>query len=446
MQNFLFKNFIIPAYSKYKKLNRFNYYKELKKRDFLTLEELKEIQYKKLKLLIYHCYYNIPYYNRLFKQLEIHPIDIKNLEDFSKIPILEKQDIRNNFKNLINPNLPENKIFYDSTSGSTGIPLKLARSTEDNEYGFALRYRSNAWCGWEFQHKSVWFVSDTRHITELDKAKGRLALWIKRRLLIDTKKITKKNMYKWVEQIKNFKPAQVYGYSSLLAEFSEFLIDKNINIEGIKGVFSTAETLRKRQTISKAFNAPVYNQYGASEIPCIAHECRHGNMHLNIDEVLVEFIDISESPNIKKLILTPLYLYGMPLLRYDLQDAAVSGTKQCDCGLPYPVIELKIGRISDNILSPKGKLVPGVTLSWYITDATENIKQYQIIQENISDFTIKLVSEEKFRAKNELSIKELMFEMLNTTEINIKFEYHEEILPDSNGKYRPIKSKVQYKS
>ena len=194
--------------------------------------------------------------------------------------------------------------------------------------------------------------------------------------------------------------------------------------------------------MSLAYNAPVYDQYGASEVPCIAHECKKGKMHLNIDEVLLEFVDIPGTPDIKKVVCTPLYIYGMPLLRYDLGDSAVPSTKQCDCGLPYPVIELKVGRVSDNIISPTGKIVSGITFGWYLTEATQGISQFQLVQEEVDNFTIKIVSEHKENEENERHIRELLHEMLNTSDIKINFEYTDVILPGSNGKYRPIISKA----
>lgn len=441
----LFKKVIMPFYYSFRGYNRINYYNDLKQRDNLSTEELTSMQFRRLKILLEHCYSNVPYYKNMFNKLGIHPTMIKTVSDYSNlVPVLTKQDIRENLEYLVDPNIPKSQICYDSTSGSTGIPLQLIRSKEDQEYGFAMRYRSNAWCGWKYYDKSVWFVSDTRHIKELDRLKGRLGLWAKRRLLINTKKITKENMFNWVKQIRSHKPNFVYGYSSLLAEFSQFILENNIEISRIEGVYSTAEVLRSREIISRAFNAPVYDQYGASEVPCIAHECKNGSMHINIDELLIEFIDLEPNSEIKKIICTPLYLYGMPFLRYDLQDAAIPSEKKCDCGLPYPVMELKVGRASDNLISPTGKIVSGITFSWYITDATKGIKQYQIIQEDISKFLVRLVVDKNNieNEKNIRNIMELLWEMLETKDIKIKFEYVEKILPGKNGKYRPIISNV----
>jgi len=434
--------FFASIYHQIKNPNRIKYYNLLRKRDRLSLEELKIIQLSRLKLLVKHCYNNIPYYRELFRKNDIRPEDIKSLKDYSRIPVLTKDNIREHFNELINPALSKSEIIYDSTSGSTGIPLKLVRSVDDQDYGFALRYRSNAWCGWNYTDKSVWFVSDTRHISDVEQVKGRFRYWLMNRLVLNTRNITRNQMESWVKQIKQFKPEQVYGYSSLLAEFAHFVLEKGYTFKGIKGVFSTSEVLINRKLISEAFNAPVYDQYGASEIPCIAHECKDGNMHLNIDEVVVEFEDTIYDSDIKKMVCTPLYLYGMPLLRYDILDCAIPVKKSCTCGLSYPIIELKVGRLSDNLLSSSGKLVSGITLSWYITEATKGLYQYEIIQEDFYNFRVRLVTSDAYKTQNEQSIRELLSEMLSMQDIRIKFEYPERILPGKNGKYRPITSKV----
>jgi phenylacetate-CoA ligase len=449
VQDLVFDNIILPLYYRFKRQNRFNYYKILKKRNLLTTEELLNIQCYKLKALLNHCYKNVPFYSEMFKTIGITPDDIKSVNDFSKLPELGKHNIRDNYKLLINKCLKEKEITFSATGGSTGTPLKIYKSIKDQEYGYALRYRSNAWCGWELHKRSAWLVADLKRLEEISSspsAKMQAGLWIKRKLMLDTRDTRPENMYKWVEQIKRFKPEYVYGYSTLIAEFANFLINNNIKIDGIKGVFSTAEPLLERTTMQKAFNSKVFDQYGSSEIPCIAHECKNGNMHLNVDEVIAEFVDIPQTNGLKKIVCTPLYIYGMPLLRYDLGDIAVASDKKCDCGLPYPVIELKVGRISDNLLAPKGKIVPTANLGWHIVNLTTGINQYQILQKEVNFIIVRLDSSEKHREENESIIKDLLGNLLESNRIKIIFEYPEKILPESNGKFRPVISEAIQKS
>lgn len=87
--------------------------------------EIERLQSKKLAVLLNHAYKQCPYYHEVFKSRGLHPSDIRNVSDLCKLPILTKQVIRNNFKNLIARNYPPSKLIPWSTGGSTGEPLKF---------------------------------------------------------------------------------------------------------------------------------------------------------------------------------------------------------------------------------------------------------------------------------------------------------------------------------
>ena len=63
-------------------------------------ERLQAYKLDRLRALVKHAGTNVPYYRELFKQHGIEAGDIKTLEDFSKIPILTKQMLRDNFDRL----------------------------------------------------------------------------------------------------------------------------------------------------------------------------------------------------------------------------------------------------------------------------------------------------------------------------------------------------------
>jgi phenylacetate-CoA ligase len=434
---------LLPIFYKIKGYKRLEYYFELEKRNQSSYQELKELQWIKLKNLLNYCYNNIPYYKFLFDSNNIHPHDIKNEGDFKKIPILTRDIIINNYEGLFDPNIDKNLFWYDKTSGSTGHALKYARTNDEREYAFSLRYRANAWAGWNYYERSAWIVTDARRITQINSLKGKISLLLSGRLLLNTKNITRDKMFEWAEQIKSFKPKVIYGYSSILAEFAEFLIDNNIKLNGIKAVISTAEPLNKRETISKAFNAKVFDQYGASELPCISHECTCGALHLNFDEMFVEFEQISSTSDMQKIIITPLFIKSFPLLRYELGDAAVPIEQKCKCNLPYPVIELKAGRISDNLVTKDGRLLSGVTTGWYVNYITENIRQFQIIQLDYENIQINAVSEANcITNEDEKAIIDYFRKIFQDENLNIKINYVNKITPGTNGKIRTVISKI----
>lgn len=446
MKDLIFNRIFIPLYHYiYNKNSGKECYKKLRRRDFLSREDLYFIQWRKLKKLINYCYQKIPYYQNLFKSLDIHPNDIKSIEDYKKIPEFNKTAINENKNDLINPDLGEKKLIINYASGSTGMPGKIFRSITDQEYICALRARSNAWCGWNYHDKTYCLITDQRYIKQINSFSDSLCLLFNKSNLADTKNICPQKMYSWVKQIRKFKPDYLYGYSSLLEEFSTFLLDEQITLQGIKAIFSTVEPLIQRELISKAFKAPVYDEYGCSEAPCLAHECQHGSMHINIDENLIEFEEIEGEFEAKKLICTPLYVYGMPILRYNTGDTAVikEDSSCCECGLSYPTMRLKAGKMSDNLISNNGKLVSGVVISSYISAVTSGIRQFQIVQKDLLNIKVKISAYNAPVEENESNIRKLFYELMETTLIKISFEYYEKIPPDINGNFRSVISNIE---
>ena len=53
-----------------------------------TKDRLKELQEKLLIKILHHCYYNVPYYNRIFKKIGLIKNNNIDLLKFDKIPIL----------------------------------------------------------------------------------------------------------------------------------------------------------------------------------------------------------------------------------------------------------------------------------------------------------------------------------------------------------------------
>ena len=77
------------------------YLKELEETQWWSPEQLRELQNKKLRALIKHAYENVPYYHRIFEERSLAPNDIQTVEDLPKLPILTKDDIRQNSQDML---------------------------------------------------------------------------------------------------------------------------------------------------------------------------------------------------------------------------------------------------------------------------------------------------------------------------------------------------------
>ena len=66
----------------------------------ITRKTIDKYQFFKLKKCLRHAYNNSPFYNKLFKENNLKPSDIKSFSDMTKIPYTEPVDIQNNPKSF----------------------------------------------------------------------------------------------------------------------------------------------------------------------------------------------------------------------------------------------------------------------------------------------------------------------------------------------------------
>lgn len=155
-------------------------------------------------------------------------------------------------------------------------------------------------------------------------------------------------------ELKAWQPAFVASYPSLLTELARWQRAGQLEIAPL-ALWSGGErlALSTRHWIEASFNAPVVNDYGASECLSIAFECRHGRLHLNDDWVILEPIDRHGAPVLPgeashSVLLTNLANRIQPLIRYDLGDSVTFFPDRCPCGNPRPSFTVE-GRHDDTL-------------------------------------------------------------------------------------------------
>ena len=122
---FLDRNVFLPIGEKIMKRNISGALQDSYKIDWLSKEDLYELQCRKLQDLVLHCYKNVPYYTNLFDSLGLSPNEIKCREDLSKLPILTKELIKQHYDDLKSKDIVQRKRIDGSTGGSTGTPMRF---------------------------------------------------------------------------------------------------------------------------------------------------------------------------------------------------------------------------------------------------------------------------------------------------------------------------------
>ena len=140
--------------------------------------------------------------------------------------------------------------------------------------------------------------------------------------------------------------------------------------------------------------APVYDLYASRETGTIAAECRnHHDLHIAADSVYLEVVKGGcPLPPGKEgeIVLTDLCNFGMPLIRYAINDYGTLTGNNCGCGLSYPTLRNVVGRICDNFIDSEGNVITSSSLVLHLIDDGPPVGQVQLIQESPTEILVRL--------------------------------------------------------
>ena len=88
-------------------------------------ESRKDYQLTELKHMLSHCYWNVPYYRKIFIDNQWMVEDFQTIEDLKNFPVLTKKIIMENQKDLIAQNFKYQRPYPITTSGSSGDKLQI---------------------------------------------------------------------------------------------------------------------------------------------------------------------------------------------------------------------------------------------------------------------------------------------------------------------------------
>jgi len=448
---YLRKNIVFPFYWKYiKHSNVLNCYKALRTHQWNTLEENKKIQQKKLYKLVKYASENILYYKRIIQEYNIKYSEDTIFRDIKKFPLLTKKVIRKNFDELYK--FRDHTYYRNTSSGSTGKPAIFYQDSNYFAWNTAAKIFFDEWAGRTIGEPMMRLWASTQDITKArPDIKGYLRQQFSGVTTLDADKMSEGDMYRYVEIINKLKPDLILAFANCAGEFTRFIQDRHLTIHSPRSIMTSACVLfpEIRKKIRDVFQTTVFNRYGSREVGDIACNCEKINeLHLIPDIHYLEVVDNEgrevETENSGNIIITLLTNYTMPLIRYKIEDRGVLSGKNDLCGHGLPFLKKIEGRIAGHFKNKVGDIISGGYF-FSIVLSCKNLKQFQIIQEEIEFISINLVLIDKTKLKNmkndfkEIN-KKIKLVMGNGTKI--KYNIVDEIKPGSSGKYLYSYSKI----
>ncbi len=365
--------------------------KQIKFNERLPFAERIKTQETALKQLVMHGFNNVPYYQELSKKLDIKPQDIKTIQDLSYLPILTREDVKENINGFIYKN--DKKHKNSRTGGTTGKPLQFTISNDSNYRGTALLYNGWSRAGYQLGDKLLLFAGGS--IVSKPDMRSKIANLTRNYHSETSFNITDEKLEIICKYIISKKPLYIRGYASAITILADYFLANGYKNHSIKAVFTTAEPLlmSQRDIISTAFQAPVFDNYGLQDGGVSAYECdEHNGMHIDTFRSIMEICDENGCPvpfgTEGRIIATDLYNYAFPFIRYDTGDLAVADNTPCPCGNTSPRLIKITGRSAD-VLNFNTHKISGSGIT--VLMGKTSVDYYKVVQKNSRKVEIHLL-------------------------------------------------------
>jgi phenylacetate-CoA ligase len=236
---------------------------------------------------------------------------------------------------------------------------------------------------------------------------------------------------------REFAPRGVEADPAYLAIIARAALASGTRLPSPEFITLTYETTTRamRRDIARAFDAPVFQLYGATESGVLFMECEHGLLHPNERHSHVDLVALPGRSRLARVLVTTLGRAWMPLLRYDIGDIVrVAESRECACGLGSdgPLLERVEGRQSD-CTAVHGEIVTPLMLDDAIHAALgldSTIEQWQLAGD------VLLVVDPR-SATSAAAAAEAVGVLLARS---VRGERVAAIAPEASGKYRLVKS------
>lgn len=417
----------------------------------LSQEELKRFQDDMLEKILLHSYKNVPYYHSILRDINvIDENENVNIDNFDRIPILTKDIIRKEGKNLYSKDYKNRKYFENTSGGSTGEPVKFIQDKYYDDWNIATKIYFKIFVEQEIGDKELRLWGSERDILEgREKVSIRLRNWLYNRQELNSFRMSEKDMFAFVERWNKFEPRWIEAYVQSVYEFGKFIKENNLNIYSPKGVLTSAGTLypEMKGLIEDVFQCKVFNRYGSREVGAVACNCEkseklHVAMWHNYLEILDTNSNVIKQGEMGNIYVTTLNNFSMPLIKYDIGDIAIkSEDKQCSCGRGMPLIKKVIGRDVNLFKTNEGVLIDGEYFT-HLLYYKNWIVKFQVVQKEFDFIKIYIILSDE---KSESDMKEIVDKIKTVMgeDCKVEFEFVDDIEPLKSGKYLYTVSEIE---
>ena len=370
-----------------------------------------------------NAFKNTVFYKNLYrsKGLTIH--SIKDLSDISKVPIIEKKEIREYAKAM----LAKSRlcVFKAYSSGTTGTPLQVYRDFSSTIKEYAYGHYFQQMHGYHLGDPVVSLrgTLDRNTFSYYDKTNNVLYL--------SSFHLNGNRIEEYYKLISDFKPKVIKAYPSSMHILATELYKKDLKLD-IPIAFTSSEVLHdfQKEIVERVLNTKIFDWYGNAE-----QTVAFGQFEDNLYREFPMYSHTEVKDN--HLITTGFINSAFPLIRYKVDDVIqLSPTSNGTC-----VVQKIEGRDDDYILLKNGQRIGRLDLAF---KKAKQLLAAQIIQDSVGEIKVNLIPDKKF-GRSELSgIKANLRDLLgDECEILFNEIETEQLIRTEKGKFNLVVSNLK---
>jgi phenylacetate-CoA ligase len=319
--------------------------------------ELKQLQFQRLSKLLTYAYEKVPLYKKKFDEENIHPSDLKHLEDLGRFPFTVKTDLRDTYPFGMFA-VPREKLErIHASSGTTGKSTVVGYTAGDINTWSDLMARTLACAGarpGDLVQNAFGYGLFTGGLGTHHGAA---------RLGCTVLPISGGNTERQLICMQDFGANVLCSTPSYALTIAEHVETGGFDIESLPlrvGFFGAEPwTTKIREEIQSRLGLSATDNYGLSEImgPGVATECSvaQDGLHGWEDHFIFEVINSETGepvPNGEKgeLVITTLTKEALPMVRYRTRDITRLTDEPCSCGRTHVRLEKITGRNDDMLI------------------------------------------------------------------------------------------------
>lgn len=376
-------------------------YREYETSQWWPAVALRQWQFAQVGRLVAHARQHVPFYAETPGRL---PPETENGIDetaWRSLPILTKDEVRAEAARLKSRHLdPSISVYSEWTTGSSGQPLEVLKTSTFDLHFRALKLRLLRWHGYDPTGKAC---DIRRPFWKTGAAVHRMLYWERPlgSLFLTGQQVTM-DIFSEIEAQVHFleteAPQYLLTYPSNLRLLLQAFRRTGKRLPSLRLVRTMSERLDPdlRRECQETLGVPLVDCYGAEEAGYVAIQCpEHAHYHVQSEMNLVEVLREDGTPcqpgETGRLVITPLHAYAMPLLRYEVGDYAEVGAP-CPCGRGLPVLRQIFGRKKETLILPSGERRYSIFAS-KVFDSLQAVAQYQVIQKSLTLLEVRIVAE-----------------------------------------------------